>query len=78
MIWQDIVITVASISFSVGLIPAVLKRDKPPVVTSLITFLGMLGITICYISFNLVLSTITGSITTILWLVLFIQKVSKE
>lgn len=79
MIWQDIVIVVVMIAFSYALIPQVyqgFKKKKGPinVQTSTITSIGMLILTIIYITLGLTFSAIICEITGILWSILLFQK----
>jgi len=74
MIWQDYTIATASVAFSIGLIPAVRKVEKPPIETSLVTSLGMTALCVCYATLSLWFSLAVGVITTTLWYVLFFQK----
>ncbi|MFA6908647.1 MAG: hypothetical protein WC289_02045 [Patescibacteria group bacterium] len=79
MIWQDIVITVASIIFSVALVPQVYagyKEKKGTIAygTSVPTFVGLYVLCVAYFTLELYLSTVVCFITASLWLILCIQK----
>lgn len=74
MIWQDIVFTVGSFIFSVALIPAIRAKEKPPLKTSLSTFLVLLAFVACYISLGFWVSAIFGSLTALCWFILFMQR----
>ncbi len=80
MIWQDAVISVANILFSVSLIFQVyagFKEKTGPIKfqTSVPTFLGLYGITIAFWSMALYSSAIISFFNGALWLSLFIQRI---
>jgi len=75
MVWQDIVFTVGSFIFSVALIPTIRAKNKPPVITSFITFAVLATFVACYLSLGFYVSAIAGGLTAICWLILYIQKV---
>lgn len=78
--WQDLLISVASIIFTISLVPQVYygyKEKSGPIhhQTSVPTFLGLYAITIAYLSLNLYYSTFFAGTTATLWLILFIQRI---
>lgn len=78
MIWQDIVITAASITFSLSLIPQVYHGYKQRVgpiqlQTSIPTFIGLYAIAIAMWTLSLFFSAIVTFITGTLWFLLFLQ-----
>jgi len=79
MVWQDIVITIASIVFSVALVPQVIAgfKDRKGFVTlaaSIPTTLGLYVLSFTYLSLNLSYSAVTAFLTGTLWWVLFMQR----
>lgn len=74
MLWQDYILTIGSIVFSVALVPAVLAREKPPLSTSVPTFFFLYLFSFVYTTLNLWLSALTAGITATLWLILAIQR----
>jgi len=76
--WQDWIFTIGSLIFVLALIPAIKAKEKPPVKTSLSTGLVLLAFVCCYISLELWLSVISGSLTATCWFILFIQKIKGE
>jgi len=79
MLWQDIVIAIACIIFSVSLIPQIYqgfkeKKGHIAYATSVPTFIGLFAITYTYFTLGLVFSGVISFITGALWLTLFIQK----
>jgi len=79
MIWQDVVITIANIIFSLALIPQVIEGFKGrkgfvTLITSGPTFIGLYSISIAFYTLLLFLSSITAFIAGTLWLTLFIQR----
>ena len=80
MIWQDIVIGIASIFLCIALIPQIIKGLKTrkkniSLLTALITTLGMYILAFTYSTLNLPFSTIIAIVTGTLWLILFIQSI---
>ncbi len=74
MAWQDVVFTVGSLIFSVALVPSVLSKDKPALSTSLSTGVVLAVYAFTFTTLNLWFSTISVSITCIMWLTLAFQK----
>lgn len=79
MVWQDILISVASIIFSVALIPQVyhgFKKKIGPIKlqTSVPTFIGLYAISITYFTLSLNFSAVICLLTGTIWLILSIQK----
>ena len=78
MQWQDLVITIGQIIFSIALIPIVLSKDKPALVSSLVTGIVLCVYALTYITiqfwFGALMTTITGAI----WLLLAYQKFKME
>ena len=79
MIWQDIVISLVNIVFSISLIPQVihgykLKKGLITLKTSIPTTLGLYVMSFAFFSLKLYYSAALGALTATLWLILFIQK----
>lgn len=74
MIWQDIVIAIACIGFSIALIPSIRGKQKPARVTCLMTTLFMIGIAVSHASIGLWFAAISEAVTIMLWCVLLFQK----
>lgn len=79
MVWQDIVLTIVSITFSVSLIPQVyhgFKEKTGPIklLTSTPTFVALYITALTYITLSLYFSAATTFITGTMWLLLFIQR----
>lgn len=80
MVWQDIVIAFVNVLLGYALIPQVIygfKKKKKTITTqtSLITFIGLCSLVICYFTLNLYFSTIVTFLTSLLWLILFVQSI---
>lgn len=80
MIWQDIVMTIVGVVFSVSLIPQAIHgyKNKAGSIqwqTSVPTFLGLYITTAVYLSLALYFSAFTAFFTGTLWLVLWIQRI---
>lgn len=81
MIWQDMVIALASIVFVVGLCYQVVRdhTNKKPSVsfpTAITTTLGMYAISISFFTLELLFSAIMAFVTATLWLGITIQSVA--
>lgn len=74
MMWQDYILTIGSVVFSVALVPAVLAREKPPLSTSAPTFFFLYLFSFVYATLTLWMSALTAFITATLWLILAIQR----
>ncbi len=80
MIWQDLVITLANILFSVSLIPQVLKgfKDKKGhivLAASIPTVIGLYAMSFTFFTLNLFFSSVVSFISGSLWLTLLSQKI---
>lgn len=79
MIWQDLVLTIVSIIFTISLVPQVYAGFKEKAgyikhLTSIPTFLGLYVICVIYFTLHLYFAAATAFITGTLWLFLFIQR----
>ncbi len=72
--WQDIVLAVGSLVFSIALIPSLRSKDKPAFATSVVTFLVLITFAITYMTLSFWFSTVAIAINALTWLVLAIQK----
>lgn len=73
MIWQDAVVSLASIFMIFGLIPSVRGSNKPALKTSLITSFWIFVICFVYLTLGLYLAAILLGIQGILWSTLAYQ-----
>jgi len=79
MLWQDIVITIASIIFSISLFPQVYlgfknKKGYITFATYIPTFIGLYVVCVTYFTLGLFLSAVMCFITGTIWLILFFQR----
>ncbi len=79
MVWQDIIVSIASIIFVYAMIPQIIygfktKKGLISIQFSLLNIVAMIGLIIVYASFNLIFSTILNSIIAFLWFILLIQR----
>lgn len=79
MIWQDLVISVSSLVFSLSLVPQVYegfrtKKGLVTMATSAPTVIGLYAISIAYFTLSLSFSSVLAFTTGTLWLLLFIQR----
>lgn len=79
MLWQDYLLTIINITFSLALFPQVISgfKEKKGFInyaTSIPTFIGLYIICFVYLTLNLYLSAGICLITGTLWFLLFIQR----
>lgn len=74
MIWQDALLAVCSIVFTIALIPSILGNNKPEVYTSTLTALVLLVMAICYISLSLWFAVFAALFNCFAWVTLALQK----
>lgn len=77
MQWQDLIIGVGSFVFALALIPMIRSKSKTPISTSLPTALFLWAFVATYISFDLWLSVVSGSLSALGWTILLIKGVKK-
>ena len=73
--WQDVVLMVGGLGFSIALVPAVRHKEKPPIATSLTTFLILALFSVAYATLGLWLACLSSVFTCLMWLILLVQKV---
>jgi hypothetical protein len=81
MVWQDVAISVASLVFSLSLLPqlwAGFREKKGPIKpqTSVPTFAGLFVVSCAYFTLSLIFSAIVCFLTGCIWLALFLQRVA--
>ena len=79
MVWQDIIIAIANVLFGYSLIYQVYKGFQAKkgfltTQTSLLTTIGLYGVSVAYFSLALYLSALVGFFNGTMWLLLFIQR----
>ena len=79
MVWQDIVIGVASIIFAISLVPQIYygfqkKKGLIALTTSIPTVIGIYVIAFAFYTLSLFFSAVISLITGTLWFILFVQK----
>jgi hypothetical protein len=72
--WQDIVIFIVSLGFILALIPSVKSENKPDILTSFFTGLGLAILSITYLTLSLPLSSLISAMTASVWIYLAYQK----
>lgn len=80
MIWQDAVVSIASIVFIYAMIPQIIYgfKKKRGLITyqfSILNILAMIALSIAYFSLDMLFSTIASVIITSLWTTLLIQRI---
>lgn len=76
--WQDYVFGIGSIIFGIFQIPSILSNNKPSAITSFGAALIMLSFSITNISLELYLSSGVMLLNSMLWIVLFLQKIRSK
>jgi uncharacterized integral membrane protein len=71
---QDTILTVGLLVFIVAMIPSVLGKEKPALLTSLPTGIVTAVFAGVYVSLNMWFSAVTSTILALLWLTLAAQK----
>ncbi|MDP3880879.1 MAG: hypothetical protein Q8Q32_01710 [bacterium] len=80
MIWQDIAITIASVVFTVALVPQLVygfreKRASMQRITSIPTFIGLYVVAFSYFTLELYFSCAITSMAATIWLLFYIQTI---
>lgn len=78
MQWQDLVISIGQLIFVISLLPPILSKDKPALLTSLITSVVLYLFALVYITLSLYFAAIAVAMTAIGWSVLTYQKYRLE
>lgn len=75
MMWQDLVLAVGGFGFAVALLPSVLsKTNKPARLSCLMTGSILLAFCVVYLSFGLILGTISTLLTAVMWFILLFKR----
>lgn len=69
---------IGSVCFSLALLPAVMRRQPPPVFTCALTALWLWVFTGCYVALGYAFSCVAGGITAALWTVLAVQAIMQS
>lgn len=72
--WQDTILAIGSLIFSIALIPSLISRHKPALITSLSTGLVLLVFSATYVSLSLWYAAGSSGLNAMLWLALAAQK----
>lgn len=78
MSWQDIVLSIGNVVFSVALLPSVFGKSKPAFSTSLMTGTTLLVFAVVYASLDLWVAMSVTIIGASLWLLLAFQKLRQS
>ena len=75
MMWQDLVLAVGGFGFAAALLPSVLsKTNRPAKLSCLMTGTILLAFCIVYLSFGLILGTISTLLTSVMWFILLFKR----
>jgi len=72
--WQDLVLAISVFAFNVALIPSVVGKQKPRMMTSVLTALFLVPEVIVFFSLSLWYSFTMALINALLWTVLAVQR----
>jgi len=75
MAWQDIVFSIGAWIFVIALLPSVFGKDKPALLSSLITGSVLAIFAFTYVSLSLGMAALSTSMVSLTWFVLAIQKI---
>jgi hypothetical protein len=73
MTWQNIVLSIGVLVFVIALIPALRTMQKPPVQTSILYAVIVMGFTVVDVSFKLYLAAVLTFVNALQWLALAVQ-----
>lgn len=74
MIWQDIVITAGTLILSVALIPTVLGKQKPPLLSSLPIAIVLATFAVSFTTLGMVASGAGAALQSLTWVILVVQR----
>ncbi len=74
MIWQDFVLAVCSLTFTLALIPSIRGKEKPALTTSLLTSLVLVTVAVTYATLSLWFAVAAAFLNLLAWLILAVQK----
>jgi hypothetical protein len=78
MIWQDILFMIGNFTLGAALIPTVLAKEKPSLLTSALTGVVLYSYCLAFATLNLQLAAIAVGVNASLWIVLLVQKWRKH
>lgn len=73
--WQDFVFSIGSIVFCIALMPTILGKAKPPLLTAAPIALVLFIFALTYASLNLWFASTTTLLTSVLWTIVATQVV---
>jgi Flp pilus assembly protein TadB len=71
---QDIILTIGSLILGAAIIPSVVSKHKPALLTSIMTGVVLLIFAVVYASLELWFTVATTTVTACLWLTMAVQK----
>ncbi len=77
-LYCDIVFMIGSFIFSIALIPTIRAKEKPSLVSSIVTFILLGAFELCYISLEMWLASISNMLTIVCWGILAIQVAGRK
>jgi MFS family permease len=70
---ENLAFGIGSICFTLALVPAVLKRQPPPLFSCALTGFWLWVFCACYVGLGFAFSAITGACTAVMWTILGFQ-----
>ncbi|HSX14853.1 MAG TPA: hypothetical protein VLE72_03010 [Candidatus Saccharimonadales bacterium] len=74
MKWQDLIFVAGITILSLSLIPTIRGRQKPALITSLVTIVILIIFVVTDVSLNLPLSAAVTALSVVAWVILAYQK----
>jgi hypothetical protein len=76
--WQDYLLTIVQVFFCLTLIPMLLAKEKPPLLTSIPTGIALLVSAFTFFTLHLWLTAASQAVVGVQWLVLAVQRASRR
>lgn len=74
MSWQELVLAVGSLFFTIALVPSIISKDKPALASSTITAMVLFSFAVVYLTLGLWFAAFSVTTTAIAWTILAVQK----
>ena len=74
MLWQDLVLTGGQLVLIFSLIPSIVSRHKPALMTSLLAVVVLAAFTGVYVTMHLWFTAVTVGVTCFTWVILAYQR----
>ena len=78
MIWQDAVLSAGGLVFSIAMIPTIVGKDKPALITSVSTAIVLTAFVFTYATLELWFAMSTTGLTALTWYIVTFQKIRRK